>query len=98
MYFTRVTNLEVGDAITLNDNTYPVLWVNNENGVVMVGIMDTPFVSSNYASFKDTDMVKVSHPNCAYCVAHSGGMMPSHYAMSNCKSGKYHHCTCDTCF
>ena len=37
--------------------------------------------------------------DCAYCVAHrDDSMMPPHQASSACESGKYDHCTCDTCY
>lgn len=48
-------------------------------------------------------------PNCKMCqeifypAAHQGKMIgdifaPRHKAMDTCRSGKYPHCTCDTCF
>ena len=37
--------------------------------------------------------------DCAYCQAHKDdSMMPPHQASSNCESGRYDHCTCDTCY
>jgi hypothetical protein len=36
---------------------------------------------------------------CGFCDHNrDNGMMPSHDASPNCKSGKHSHCTCDTCF
>jgi hypothetical protein len=48
-------------------------------------------------------------PNCMSCANHfypqlrvgmnfSAIFAPRHEAMKTCKSGKYNHCTCDTCF
>ncbi len=48
-------------------------------------------------------------PNCKMCKevfyprletgAHFSDIFaPNHMAMTTCKSGKYNHCTCDTCF
>lgn len=43
-------------------------------------------------------LVRGAKNDCMYCVrvAISGG--PSHEASPNCRSGRYKHCTCDTCF
>lgn len=36
---------------------------------------------------------------CAYCATYGKeSMMPYHDASDRCESGKYPHCTCDTCF
>lgn len=37
-------------------------------------------------------------PECAFCDAHRGQMMPSHTASANRESGGHNHCTCDVCF
>lgn len=36
---------------------------------------------------------------CSTCQEYKRhGFGPSHFASSNCQSGKHNHCTCDTCF
>jgi len=35
---------------------------------------------------------------CEECKEKGDTAMPPHYAKDRCKSGKYNHCTCDTCY
>lgn len=38
---------------------------------------------------------------CSFCVEQENKgntFFPPHQASENCESGKYDHCTCDTCF
>ena len=40
-------------------------------------------------------------PECDTCISlrlREGAFYPPHYAMHNCRSGGWNHCTCDTCF
>jgi hypothetical protein len=44
---------------------------------------------------------RYSLPGCKTCdraEAEGDRMKPPHDASSNCESGKYDHCTCDTCY
>jgi len=47
--------------------------------------------------FRDATFRVVECPTCVEIKA-SGGFGPRHDASPRCESGKYPHCTCDTCF
>lgn len=73
--FVPANHVVEGDTILLHGIAYRVLWVDSVDNekfdinvfslgqpleTVMIGIQDTPFVSSNYASFRSSDIVEVS--------------------------------------
>jgi hypothetical protein len=57
--FLPVFLITEGDHIRIHGQTYSVSWIREAQGVTMIGIADTAFVSSNYASFQNTDLVEV---------------------------------------
>jgi hypothetical protein len=95
----RAGQVKVGNVIVSNGIHYTVLWTNTENGVTMIGIADTPFVSSNYASFNSNDKIDVEFPDCERCkwddhIPHTNCLYYGTPVVGHSSS----HCTADSCY
>lgn len=95
----QASKVQVGNVIVINGIHYPVLWVDTQNGTTMIGIADTPFISSNYASFKWNDRVDIEFPDCERCkwddhIPHTNCLYYGTWHMGHSSS----HCTADACY
>jgi hypothetical protein len=95
----QASKVQVGDTIVLYGTQYPVLHAGTVNGTTMLTIRDTPFVSSNYASFKWNDRVEVAFPTCERCkvdnaVPHTNCLYYGTWHSGHSSS----HCTANACY
>jgi L-ribulose-5-phosphate 3-epimerase UlaE len=88
-----------GDTIVVNGIEYTVLDTARYNSTIMVWVMDTPFVSSNYMSFNWNDYVQVAFPDCERCkwdstISHTNCLYYGTWHSGHSSS----HCTANACY
>lgn len=83
-------NVTLSDAKWHRDYAFNMMCYFADNGNYMRE-------AESFAAFDRWDRA-IQIEECKVCQANKGRMYPNHFASSNCKSGKYNHCTCDTCF